>query len=99
MQQKLINNNSQLAQAEMKFHIADQILKLELAEQYPDLKFGLSVEDEVGEKKRTVSIPFAIEIPLSRLAGSSLRRNLRKFSEEVSSVILNNLGTPNQISF
>jgi outer membrane protein, heavy metal efflux system len=64
LQKNLLNNNTSLAAIEMEFHIADQELKLELAKQYPDLKFGLTSEDDVGEDQRTISVPFSIELPL-----------------------------------
>ncbi|MCM8531874.1 MAG: TolC family protein [Lentisphaeraceae bacterium] len=60
----MINNNPFLSKQELAFHLADKELKLELAKQYPDLKVGLSQEQEVGEKKRTISIPFSIELPV-----------------------------------
>ena len=60
----LLDNNMDLAVHEMAFHIADGELKLALAEQYPDLNIGFSGENEVGEKKRTFSLPFSIELPL-----------------------------------
>lgn len=59
-----LSNNFELAAKEMEFHISDYQLKLELAKQYPDLNFGISSENEVGEKKRTVSVPFSIELPV-----------------------------------
>ena len=59
-----LDNNFDLAAKEMEFHISDYELKLELAKQYPDLNFGISSENEVGEKKRTVNVPFSIELPV-----------------------------------
>ena len=59
-----VDNNLELAKEEMLFHLSDYELKLELAKQYPDLNIGISSEDEVGEKMRTISIPFSIELPV-----------------------------------
>ncbi|MCM8542095.1 MAG: TolC family protein [Lentisphaeraceae bacterium] len=59
-----LDNNLALAAEEMEFHVADYELKVELAKQYPDLTIGVSSEDEVGEKKRTISIPFSIDLPV-----------------------------------
>ena len=63
LRDSLLENNPQLAQIEMKFHESDAELRLELAKQYPDLNVGFNAEQEVGEKKKIVSIPFSIEIP------------------------------------
>ena len=64
MNEIALDNSFELAAEEMEFYILDFELKLELAKQYPDLNFGVSSEDEVGEKKRTISIPFSIELPV-----------------------------------
>lgn len=72
-----LDNNLDLVSEEMEFHLADFELKLELAKQYPDLNFGVSSEDEVGEKKRTFSVPFSIELPV-------FDRNQHSISEALS---------------
>jgi outer membrane protein TolC len=59
-----ILNNPELARAEMDFHIADANLRLELAKQYPDLNVGFDAEQEVGERKRTYSVPLSIDLPI-----------------------------------
>lgn len=72
-----LNNNFALTAEEMEFHISDYELKLELARQYPDLNFGVSSEDEVGERKRTISVPFSVELPF-------FDRNQQSISESFS---------------
>ncbi|MCM8534293.1 MAG: TolC family protein [Lentisphaeraceae bacterium] len=72
-----LDNNLDLAMKEMEFHISDYELKLELAKQYPDLSIGISGENEVGEKKRTLSLPFSIELPV-------FDRNQHAISESLS---------------
>ena len=64
LKQILLDNNPELARLEMMFHIADVHLKLELAKQYPDLNFGASYEQDAGEKKRVISLPFSIALPV-----------------------------------
>lgn len=64
LKKQLISNSLNLSRSEMDFHLSDAKLRLELAEQYPDLKVGFTSEDEVGEDKRTFSIPFSIELPI-----------------------------------
>ncbi|MDD7985785.1 TolC family protein [Lentisphaera marina] len=64
LKEKFILNNPDLARAEMDFHLADATLRLELAKQYPDLSVGFDAEQEVGERKRTYSVPFSIELPI-----------------------------------
>ncbi|MCH2206904.1 MAG: TolC family protein [Lentisphaerales bacterium] len=63
-QRVMLDNNSHLTDIEMQFHLADYELKLELAQQYPDLKIGITGENEVGEKNRTISVPFSIKLPV-----------------------------------
>ena len=60
----LLDNNPDLARAEIRFHQEDAQLRLELARQYPDLNVGFNFEEEVGEDSNTFSIPFSIELPL-----------------------------------
>ncbi|NQZ56853.1 MAG: TolC family protein [Lentisphaeraceae bacterium] len=64
LKQQMLKNNLMLADKEMLFHLADAKLRLALAKQYPDLKVGLSHENEVGEKKSVLSVPFSIELPI-----------------------------------
>lgn len=64
LKKTLMDNNGHLAEQEMAFHIADVQLKLELSRQYPDLNIGASYEQGVGEKKRTLSLPFSIALPV-----------------------------------
>lgn len=78
----LMDNNHNLARQEMQFHLADIQLKLELSKQYPDLNIGASYEQDVGEKKRVLSLPFSIALPVfdrnqQSIAGSFSERNLQ----------------------
>jgi len=73
----LLKNNLKLAESEMKFRVADARLRLALAKQYPDLNVGIAHENEPGEKKQTLSLPFSIELPV-------FDRNSQEISKELS---------------
>jgi len=60
----LLENNPSLSQSELNFKQKDALLKLEISKQVPDIHFGLSRDQEVGEKTTTLSVPFSIELPL-----------------------------------
>lgn len=82
LKRTLLDNNLELARQEMRFHIADFQLKLELARQYPDLNFGASYEQDAGEKKRVISLPFSIALPVfdrnqQSIAGALSERDIQ----------------------
>ena len=64
LKSKLFKTNFTLAQIEMKYKVAEVELKLELAKQYPDLKFGASGEQEPGEKKKVFSLGLTLDLPI-----------------------------------
>ncbi|MBF0196164.1 MAG: TolC family protein [Planctomycetes bacterium] len=91
----MTENNNQLAIDKMNFRKSDQVLKLELAKQYPDLSIGFSREQEVGEKTVITSIPLGIDIPLfdRNQSGISQAINQRKIHLRAYKNTLSELST------
>ncbi|MCM8538363.1 MAG: TolC family protein [Lentisphaeraceae bacterium] len=91
LKELMLNNNASLSRQELSFHMANKKLRLELTKQYPDLKFGLSQEQEVGEDRRILTLPFSIKLPFfdqnqQSIASSVAQREieLQKYKQKLS---------------
>lgn len=60
----MISNHAGLARLRARYEVAEAELRLEVARQYPDLKFGASLSGEVGEEKTVLGLPVGIELPI-----------------------------------
>lgn len=62
--QLVVAHNPDLGRLRGEFALADAELRLELANQIPDVEIGAELEQEVGEDKQVLGIGFGIELPL-----------------------------------
>ncbi|MEK7466801.1 MAG: TolC family protein [Planctomycetota bacterium] len=60
----LVANHPTLARLRSRYDEAETQLRLEISKQYPDLRFGLSGDSEVGEAKYVVGLTLGIDIPI-----------------------------------
>jgi outer membrane protein, heavy metal efflux system len=60
----LVANHPTLARLRSRYDEAETQLRLEISKQYPDLRFGLSGDSEVGESKYVVGLTLGIDIPI-----------------------------------
>ncbi|KAF0245847.1 MAG: cobalt-zinc-cadmium resistance protein [Planctomycetota bacterium] len=60
----LVANHPALARLRSRYDEAEAQLRLEVSKQHPDLRFGLSGDSEVGERKYLIGLTVGIDIPI-----------------------------------
>jgi outer membrane protein TolC len=60
---KLLPANLTLARLRLAYDVAERELRLEIAKQYPDFRFGPSFANETGESKHVLGLTLGIELP------------------------------------
>ncbi len=60
----MVANHPGLARLRARYEVAEAELRLEIARQYPDLRFGPSLEKQLGEESTVLGLPLGIDLPL-----------------------------------
>lgn len=60
----LTDNHLELARLRMKYEVAEAELRLEIAKQYPDFKFGQSAEGDISDRKTLLGLTLGIDVPI-----------------------------------
>lgn len=60
----LVNQNIELAGLRARYEVAEAELRLEIARQYPDFRFGPSGSGEISDRRSILGLTLGIDIPL-----------------------------------
>lgn len=60
----LKNNHPQLARLRVKYEVAERMLRLDIAKQYPDFKIGPSYDRETGARQTNLGLTLGIDLPI-----------------------------------
>lgn len=60
----LAANHTDLARLRVKYEAAEAQLRLEIAKQYPDFKFGTSGEGDINDRKTLIGLTLGIDVPI-----------------------------------
>ncbi|MBI2921265.1 MAG: TolC family protein [Planctomycetes bacterium] len=91
---RLVANHPGLARLRSDYDVAEGELRLEIAKQYPDIRFGASAEGDPGERKYVVGLTLGIDVPLfdrneqAIAAAEARREEIRaKYEAEAASAL------------
>ncbi|HEY3322542.1 MAG TPA: TolC family protein [Planctomycetota bacterium] len=64
LRQQMLAYHPQLARQRVAYEVAERELRLEIAKQYPDFRFGPSYDRETNEAKNTLGLTLGIDLPV-----------------------------------
>lgn len=64
LRSSLLANHAGLGRLRQHYAVAECVLRLEIARQYPDLRIGTGLEGETGERKYVLGLLLGVELPI-----------------------------------